>query len=237
MVCGTARVGREVAGDIEDHLGRRTGSRSDVGDREGASGTEGHGHRVGPVVATGEVESRASRVVLSHRTDVEIAEAGLAGHGQVAGNGRGVEGHATVACHPERPGLIGAEGARQSRAGAGIEDARRSERVVCGTGRRRHRGGGALDDCPQPAGGCQQSDHEGEGQLSHWHVSLMAGGGPATAHDQLELAALRTLIVPPGCHVGRFWAIQPWSQCQAARLVQARYVTAPGGRVRGYGTR
>src|SRR5664279_3357313 len=53
----------EVAGHVEDDLGRGPEGRGDVGGGQGAPGTEGHRHPVGPVVTDGEVEGRAGRVV------------------------------------------------------------------------------------------------------------------------------------------------------------------------------
>src|SRR5450759_1372807 len=93
----------EVAGHIEDDLGGGSGGRG-VGDRESARATQSNRDAVGPVIAKGEVERRAGRVVHRSRADVQIAEGGLLRDGQVAGHRRGVAWNSTMAGHPERPG-------------------------------------------------------------------------------------------------------------------------------------
>src|SRR5450830_1995229 len=124
----------EVASDIEDHLRCGPWDR-DIGDRESASATESHRDSVGPVVSEREVESRAGWVVRCVRAYIQIAQRRLLSHGQVAGHGGGVGGNSTPASHPEGPGDVRAEEARQPRADARVEDAGWGQGVVCGATR------------------------------------------------------------------------------------------------------
>ncbi len=74
------RLGREVAGDIEYDVSRGNRVRA-ISDAQSSSRTEGHCDPVGPVVTNWEVESRAARVVRRDRTEVEVTQSGLLGHG------------------------------------------------------------------------------------------------------------------------------------------------------------
>src|SRR5450830_1884780 len=127
--------GHEVAGDIEDDLGRGPWDR-DIGDRERTRATESHRDSVGLVVSEREVESRAGWVVGRIRAYVQIAQRRLLSHGQVAGHGGGVGGNSTPIGDLEGPGHIRAECTRQpASAITRVEDAGGGEGVVCGATR------------------------------------------------------------------------------------------------------
>ena len=53
--------------------------------------------------------------------------------------------------------------------------------------------GSAMNRHTESAGGCQQSDREREGELSHCEVSLMAGGEPSRFAASPGIRALRAL--------------------------------------------
>ena len=149
MVRGSGSVRREVAGDIEYRVGGLARSRSNVGDRERASGTKRHRDRVRSVIAGREVQGRAGWVVHRIRADEEIARAVLACHGQVAGHGSRTGWHSAVTRDPERLCRVGTQRTRETAcATSGVEDAGRRYGVIRGRygdpHRQRHRPAGVV---------------------------------------------------------------------------------------------